>query len=166
MTTYGKFPALLSAYEPFMLLPSLSYRLSMWRPSSCARLRFAIHGGGGAKRTCSASSTCLTKACRPDLSRGRAAWYVFCDRRGEGWGEKCVLREKGATRDRCRQSPKLIDKKPCLQPCLQPSCRVACALAFHQVLLLWRRIQTRECKPQRIIRMRINICCHMLERMK
>lgn len=36
-------------------------------------LRHAFHGGGGAIRTCSMSSTCPTRACRPDQSKDRAA---------------------------------------------------------------------------------------------
>jgi len=36
-------------------------------------LRYALHGGGGAMRTCSALSTCQTTACRPSRSRDRGA---------------------------------------------------------------------------------------------
>jgi hypothetical protein len=36
-------------------------------------LRHAFHGGGGAVRTCSMSSTCPTRAYRPDRSKDRVA---------------------------------------------------------------------------------------------
>jgi hypothetical protein len=110
VSTYGKFPALRSAYKPFML--NLTYRLLRSRRSSCARLRLAIHGGGGAMRTCSASSIFLMRACPPGRSEDRVAWQIVCE--GRRCGRKFAVAREGRTG--VVRSSRLIDSQPCVRP--------------------------------------------------
>jgi hypothetical protein len=60
--------------------------------------RHVFHGGGGAVRTCSTSSTCPTRACRPDRSKDRVALLVV----SEGvtmQGYSCKVWREGRNRE-------------------------------------------------------------------
>ena len=61
-------------------------------------LRHAFHGGGGAVRTCSMSSTCPMRACRPDRSEDRAALLIVDEERTV-YNYSCKVWREGRNRE-------------------------------------------------------------------